>query len=988
MLNPAVSCLILNITALVVVISLSLPGIQSIAKRVFEHNGGYTRYDQYIYADRDGEATKESMEASTDKTQHLFIVTTTVCGGAAAFLRAVISLSAVDEGFVLEPWLQLLIWVSWKLNSPRSFRTLLTGDVAKVFLLIQYTALATESLCTVRFSLGLKGSLSYGIALIAMFFEIWAKHGLGRVDEAQMLLVGINTGLAVLAIIPSLSLPRRPDVFRNGTLVDGELSTSFMGRLSFEWATPLISFAARKQDISLEDLPELDHKTRAKNLQDAFTKAESKATSHNSTKPPLWKILLISNGKQLVYQLILSVPLAFLAFAPHLALLEILRLLEERSRGQSDTAQLWLWMIGLGVAVGVSSCLENWLLWIAFNKISIRVVEQLSAVVFSKAMRVNRSSNHESESKQDDESESLNEIQDGSSVNTQNTINLVAVDAQRIAMSATYFYFNFLTPMKLAVACVLLGRLLGWQSLVAGMSCLILLTPLNYVCMVKYSRTESNLMASRDDKMTVLTEALQGIRQIKFSALESKWEAKINQLRDRELQAQGTAFNWRVVNLSLYLLGPVLVSVVSLAVYVLIHGSLTPSVAFTAISVLGYIDFILSMVPNLLSEMLEALVSMRRIDKFLGTPDWACKTMSSDRIQFENATVAWPGSVKSCGASSAYPWTLRNLNVTFPPHGLSVVSGRTGTGKSLLLAAILGECEILSGTTKGPLPPSYEEIYTPCSTRGEWIIPTAMAYVAQTPWIEAATIRDNILFGLLLDAERYHKVLFACALTRDLQDLGDNDLTEIGPNGVNLSGGQKSRISLARALYSRAGILILDDIFSAVDVHTAQHLFLHALTGELAEGRTRILATHHVGLCLSKLDYLVYLDNGMLQYAGNVAEMQHNGILDVLLADEGGDRKAQLLHQDHTLGHQNPSSPPKKHEEDPQNLTPEDPSNAITNPRRFVEEEARERGAVKLTLCQRYIQSSGGWPRWALLGACYMTYSGLLLGQVSFLFVA
>ncbi|KAL2001826.1 hypothetical protein VTN02DRAFT_1169 [Thermoascus thermophilus] len=176
------------------------------------------------------------------------------------------------------------------------------GDVAKVFLLIRYTALATESLCTVRFSLGLKGSSSYGIALIATFFEIWATHGLGHVDKARMLLVGIDTGLAVLAIIPSLSLPRRPDVFRNGTL-----------------------------DISLEHLPELDYETRAKNLQDAFTKAESKATSHNPTKPPLWKILLISNGKRLVDQLILSVPLAFLAFAPYLALLEILRLLEERS---------------------------------------------------------------------------------------------------------------------------------------------------------------------------------------------------------------------------------------------------------------------------------------------------------------------------------------------------------------------------------------------------------------------------------------------------------------------------------------------------------------------------------------------------------------------------------------------------------------------------------------------------------------------------------
>src|SRR6185436_16738598 len=108
------------------------------------------------------------------------------------------------------------------------------------------------------------------------------------------------------------------------------------------------------------------------------------------------------------------------------------------------------------------------------------------------------------------------------------------------------------------------------------------------------------------------------------------------------------------------------------------------------------------------------------------------------------------------------------------------------------------------------------------------------------PWIENASLKDNILFGLPLLPERYEAVLDACALKQDLEILEDGDQTEIGANGINLSGGQRWRVTLARALYSRAGILVMDDIFSAVDAHVGRWIFEKALTGELSDGRTRV----------------------------------------------------------------------------------------------------------------------------------------------------
>lgn len=179
-----------------------------------------------------------------------------------------------------------------------------------------------------------------------------------------------------------------------------------------------------------------------------------------------------------------------------------------------------------------------------------------------------------------------------------------------------------------------------------------------------------------------------------------------------------------------------------------------------------------------------------------------------------------------------------------------------------MLAALLGEASVLAGSVIVPRPlPEY--MCPPYRvTAHNWLLPSSIAYISQVPWLENATIRDNILFGLPCVPVRYREVLDACALVGDMQSLPDAHSTEIGASGVNLSGGQRWRVTLARALYSRAGILILDDIFSAVDVQVGRHLLEQGLVGNLGIGRTRVLITHHIDMVRPFADFVVQLEDG------------------------------------------------------------------------------------------------------------------------------
>ncbi|KAJ3416925.1 hypothetical protein HDV05_007983 [Chytridiales sp. JEL 0842] len=316
-------------------------------------------------------------------------------------------------------------------------------------------------------------------------------------------------------------------------------------------------------------------------------------------------------------------------------------------------------------------------------------------------------------------------------------------------------------------------------------------------------------------------------------------------------------------------------------------------------------------------------------------------------------------------------FTLRNLSLSFPSNQLSVICGPTGSGKSSLLQALLGELKRLQGSTHLPDPrfPVPLQTTPPTSAAEEQRrLNLGVAYVAQTSWLQNATIRDNITFGEPYDPVRYARVIQACALVKDLETFEGGDLTEIGEKGINLSGGQKQRVSLARAVYSRASVVLLDDPLSAVDAPTARHLYEYVVCG-LLQGRTRILVTHATSLVLPRADYLVIIQSGGVLGAGPVREVleipevanvlnkdEMNGVLERVGSFEnlqGKNKEAEFLEGDLEAVEKVLDAKVGDRKDFANGKTKEDA-------KKLVEDEDSAKGAVKMEVYTSYIGSAGG----------------------------
>lgn len=483
--------------------------------------------------------------------------------------------------------------------------------------------------------------------------------------------------------------------------------------------------------------------------------------------------------------------------------------------------------------------------------------------------------------------------------------NLLVTDVQRILDAFQYFHFCWFGFIEIAVVAAVLSIDLGLSALV-GTAVILVLCPLQLAFASIAARSRRLVTSAADLRVQQMHDILSAIRLVKYSAWESHFQAVIARLRRNEIHYLRTSAISRALNTAIFSSAPVFISFVTFISYTFIfRNRLSPAVGFSTIAFYAILARTLILLPLGWLASSEASVSARRIDQFLDLPELP-DTFHTTRLDVANwisrddQLVDSHNRAGTTGLSQLSPLAdkkilvsmedvsftysldtspnrdetvtriLFGLNLVVREGDLICVTGAVGSGKSTLLNGLLGE------------------VYR---SKGSMTVVGRLAYCSQQHWIVNGTLRHNItLFGDDSIAtgddassnkdqdDWFNQVVDACCLREDLDALPAGERTEIGDRGVNLSGGQKARVALARAVYARSDIYLLDDPLAAVDAAVTKQLIERVLGPRgLLRRRTRIVATHQEAL-LPLAHSVVVLAGGTIAHAGAASALLAQGI--------------------------------------------------------------------------------------------------------------
>ncbi|KAF2263838.1 hypothetical protein CC78DRAFT_533624 [Lojkania enalia] len=763
-----------------------------------------------------------------------------------------------------------------------------------------------------------------------------------------------------------------------------EPTASVLSLATFAWVDPIVWKGYRKT-YELSDVWNLAPKDKAAAVIANYRQVKK-------TSALAWHLLGYFK-RALLIQAAWAALSGFLTFAPTLLLKAILEYVEAPRLTPVNAA--WFYVILLFASGCASALADGQALWIG-RKICIRLRAVIIGEIYAKALKrkVAASSDKvlgaDKKRSKEDEPKGIKRImtfgrkkkkkategpkqedknpEADTQVTTGAIINLMAVDAFKVSEICAYLHFLWAnTPVQVVVAIALLYKILGYSS-IAGIGMMIILLPINLYVSKQFARIQKLILAATDARIHTTNEVLSNIRIIKYFAWEQRFIGQVNDKRYSELKNLRQRYVLWAIAATIWSGSPILITFLSFLVYTQVEKkALIPSIAFTALSLFQILRIPLDQLADMVAHVQESKVSVDRIEEYLSEPETEkysqLVTHEDDEsgdpiIGFENGTFSWGGKdLHDKAAAEAFK--LMDLNIKFKVGWLNVVVGPTGSGKTSLLMALLGEMTKLKGSIYLPGGRSREDLKADPMTG----LTESVAYCAQQAWLANGTIEENILFASRRDETRYKQVIVACSLQRDLEILDNGDQTLVGEKGVTLSGGQKQRISLARALYSNARHVLLDDVLSAVDSHTAKWIFDEALNGALMRGRTCILVTHNVSLCLPHSEYAVVLDNGRVTAQGTAIEVIDSGKLTEDLSksrpvSRGPSRVPSRVPSD--VGGEEANGEIRR-----ANGTTNGNANGSVNPKKTnAYEETKAEGGVKLSIIFMYLKAMGPWYYW------------------------
>ncbi|OMJ18465.1 Metal resistance protein YCF1 [Smittium culicis] len=662
-----------------------------------------------------------------------------------------------------------------------------------------------------------------------------------------------------------------------------EDKASLFSVLTFSWMAPLID-TGYKHMLRISDLFQLPKDIQTKKVSVDFWNQWSK--ERESSRNSVFLTLVNVFGSTYALAGLLKFIFDILQFAQPVLLKKLLAFVISYTDGKETSIATGFYYSG---AMFILSVIQSLFLHQYFNismLTGIGIRTALVSTIYKKTMLMSSKSR--------------------SQFSVGDIVNRMSVDAQRISDTTQYGHIIWSAPLQIFIALYLLFQTLGWSSLV-GALVMVFAIPLNTYITRKMRIIQKTKMKCKDSRVRLTEESLQGIKILKLYAWETPFLERIRIVRnDLEIK---NLINFGILNslqTAIIISVPFFVSLLSLALYSYFEaeksGMLDSSLIFVSITLFNLLRFPLNMLPNIITNFVEASVGLKRIKDYLISEELSPNSIIKLDFERESATrdhsylnlnkknksTINSRSISNetlVSAKNADFWwnydsvstkpTLVNININVRSNELLAIVGKVGSGKSSLLNALLGE------------------MY---KSRGTVTIKGKVAYAAQQPWIMNATVRDNIIFGHKYDKEFYDQVIFACGLEPDLPMLLNGDLTEIGEKGINLSGGQKARLSIARAVYARADIYLFDDPLAAVDSHVGAHLFKYVLGPEgLLKNRSRLLVTNAISF-LKSCDSIALLQDGHIVEFGLYSELVKNdSLLANLVREFGNDNSSNTL---------------------------------------------------------------------------------------------
>ncbi|CAB3365957.1 Hypothetical predicted protein [Cloeon dipterum] len=612
---------------------------------------------------------------------------------------------------------------------------------------------------------------------------------------------------------------------------------SIMSKLFFHWVTPLMKKGVDQKLTGTEELFDLPMNVSTRVVGQKF-ESTLEGGAFVATPKSLFRALHNCFGVQFYAIGILKLLADLAGFASPLLLGGLVTFIEDKNE---EIRTGLYYAAGLFAATTIAAfCNAHFNYQMSIVGLKIRA--SLVTVVYNKILKPSVSS--------------LSELNYGAIVNYMST------DTDRIVNSCASFHAFWSIPAQIAVTLYLLYLQVG-PAFLAGLAFSIILIPINKCIASKIGQLSEKLMACKDDRVKCMTEAISGIRVLKYHVWEEHFINKIKKLRNEELKHLKGRKYLDALCVYFWATTPVLISILTFTTYALMGNKLTAAKVFTTIALLNMLIAPLNAFPWVLNGLTEAWVSIKRVQRLLLIPDVDLANFYASFNDFESqrtdvtvigANFEWGNSAEDESAPLIQSkFSLQNINIELFPGQLVAVIGRVGSGKSSILASLLAE----TGKTSGSVFMSDLE--------------DGFGYVAQQPWLQRGSIRDNILFGKAFVRSRYNEVLEACCLVDDLQQLNGGDLATVGESGSTLSGGQRARIALARAVYQDKLIYLLDDILSAVDLVVARHIFSKCIAGILKD-KTRLLCTHNRNF-LQNVDWIIVVENGCIKAQGHPTDI-------------------------------------------------------------------------------------------------------------------